>query len=132
MSEIEEADGALREAAALFVAGGDFEKVGKEQRARAASARARLDAVVDAVFFDNLWERVAALKEGTEQAKEKAREHFHDFLVKAARRELERAFESLPVSAILKHRARARARARLDSRFRKSGLLQSQPVGGTG
>ncbi|MGR3435481.1 MAG: hypothetical protein ACU0CO_11440 [Shimia sp.] len=123
MAEIKDADAALREAVALFAAGGDHDAVGKPQRLRAAEARARLDAHADRIFFDHLWTRVAAISEGPDAAAA-AKRAFKAELVAKARAELTRAFGAVPCAGIRAPRARTRARGRLEGALRKAELVE--------
>jgi len=124
IAEIKNADAALREAVALYAAGGSYESVAKSQRQRAAEARARLDAFADRVFFDHLWARIAATEEGPD-AQAAATRAFRAALVEAARAELSRAFGAVPCARIHAPRARTRARARLESGLRKAELVET-------
>lgn len=123
MREIANADAALREAVALYAAGGDRAKLGKAHRQRAAAARARLDAFADRVFFEHLWERAAAMA-GEEAAETRTRRRFKAALVEAARRELDMAFGSIPCPSIEAPRAEVRARSRLEGLLRHHGLIE--------
>ncbi|MDK3074685.1 hypothetical protein QO034_16455 [Sedimentitalea sp. JM2-8] len=124
LGEIKKADAALREAVALYAAGGDYESVGKPQRLRAAEARARLDAFADRVFFNHLWARITAMEQGPD-AQTAATRAFRAALVETARTELTRAFGTVPCARIHAPRARTRARSRLESAVRKADLLET-------
>lgn len=117
MGEIASADAALREAAALYAADGDFDAVGKEERQRAAGARARLDAMADATFFDHLWDRADPDTEASAQAR------FRALLVAVAHAELERAFQAIPCATVFATRAKLRARRRLHNALRNAEFL---------
>ncbi|MBN8908452.1 MAG: hypothetical protein J0H99_17945, partial [Rhodospirillales bacterium] len=120
MGEIASADAALREAVALYAADGNFDSVGKEERQRAASARARLDLAADAAFFDHLWDRADPDTEAS------AKVRFRALLVAAARAELERAFQTIPCATVFAARAKVRANRRLYNALRKAELLQEE------
>lgn len=124
IAEIKNADAALREAVALYAAGGDRDSVGKPQRQRAAEARARLDAFADHIFFDHLWARIAATDLGPDAQAAEVRT-FRDALVSKARSELTRAFEAIPCARIHAPRARMRAMDRLESALRKANLVET-------
>lgn len=125
--EIKNADAALREAVALYAAGGDHQSVGKPQRLRAGEARARLDAFADRVFFDHLWARIAAMEEGPD-AQAATTRAFRAALVKTARAELTRAFDAIPCARIHAPRARTRAERKLESALRKAQLVETTHV----
>ncbi|GIT97087.1 CRISPR-associated protein Cse1 [Jannaschia pagri] len=127
LAEIKSADGALREAVALYAAGGLYDGVRKPQRQRASEAHARLDALVDGVFFDHLWARVAAMEESPD-AQATATRAFRDALVEAVRAELNRAFGTVPCARIHAPRARTRARSKLEGVLHKEGLLETTHV----
>ena len=126
LEEIGNAEGALREAVALYAAGGDREKL-KAHRKRvlpkAKDACDRLDALVDRVFFDHLWERAAAMEKGPD-AEAAATRAFRRALADAARAELTRAFGTLPCPAINAPRARTRAQSMLEGRLRRHNLVE--------
>jgi CRISPR system Cascade subunit CasA len=124
ITEIQSADAALREAVALYAAGGDYESVGKPERQRAAEARARLDAFADRIFFDHLWTRIAAIEEGQDEEAAAARA-FRAALVETARAELTRAFGAVPCARIHAPRARTRATGRLEHALRKANLVET-------
>lgn len=124
IAEINDADAALREAVALYAAGGDYERVGKPQRQRAAEARARLDAFADRIFFDHLWARIAAMEEGPD-AETAAVRVFRAALVETVRAELTRAFAAVPGARIHAPRARTRAKDRLERALRKANLVET-------
>jgi len=124
IAEIKGADAALREAVALYAAGGRYEIVNKPQRLRAAEARARLDAFADRVFFDYLWARITAMEEGLD-AQAEATRAFRTALVEAARAELTRAFGAIPCARIHAPRARTRATSRLESALHKAELVET-------
>lgn len=127
MEEIDGADAALREAVALFAAGGDHEKVRKAHRLRAAGPRARLDAQADRIFFPHLWNRLTAMA-GEEDAEDATRQAFRDALAKMARAELRAGFRAIPCASIHAPRAEARSRARLDVLLRKHRLTAEAPA----
>lgn len=123
VDEISKVDGALREAVALFVARGDREGVGKEQRLAAAGARARFDTEVDRVFFPSLWARLAAVREGKEA---EAQAGFRATLVELADRELRMAFATIPIARMFAPRARVRAEARFRGLLRKAQMIEDR------
>ena len=127
MAEIRNADGALREAVALYAAGGDRDKVNKPRRLRAAPARARLNAHADQVFFPHLWARIAAADEGPD-AQAAATRAFRGELVDTARAELRRAFGAIPCASIHAPRARTRAERRLEGLLRHHNLIETGDV----
>lgn len=122
IQEIAEADAALREAVALYAAGGDRGKVGRDQRRRAAEARARLDRAADEAFFESLWSRAVG-ESAYADSEPEAGATFRALLVSTAHHELERAFQSLPCASAQAPRARVRATARLRGGLRKGGLV---------
>lgn len=124
--EIKGADAALREGIALYAAGGDRAKVGKAHRMRAASARARLDATADRLFFPHLWARVAGLA-GTQKEDDAAVQAFRGALAEAARAELATAFRAIPCASIHAPRAQVRARGRLEGLLRHHELTEETP-----
>lgn len=124
ITEIKGADAALREAVALYAAGGCYESVDKSQRLRAAEARARFDAFADRIFFDHLWERIAAMDEDAD-AQATATRAFRTALAEAARAELVRAFGAIPCAHIHAPRARTRAEGRLEGALRKAELVET-------
>ena len=95
----------------------------KAHRKRAAAARRRLEETADRIFFEHLWERVAAMV-GDEAAETRARRRFKTALVEAARRELIMAFGSIPCPSIHAPRAEVRARGRLEGLLRHHGLIE--------
>jgi hypothetical protein len=123
LAEVAHADSALREAVALYAAGGDRDAVGKPQRLRATTARARLDAQVDRIFFDHLWIRIATMEEGA-AAQATAARAFKAALVEAAGAELAHAFGALPCPAIRAPRARVRAEGKLRGLLRHHRLIE--------
>ena len=128
IQEIQAGDGALREAVALYSAGGDYTKVDKSCRRRATEARSRLDRVADAAFFDHLWIR-AVENDTDEETDRPAGSDFRALLVLAVRSELMRAFRSIPCASLHAPRAKARARSRLEAGLHKAGLIgQAQEV----
>lgn len=124
MQEIEATDKVLREAVALYAAGGEREKVGRDERRRAHEARMRLDAVADSVFFEHLWTRVEAAADDP-QIQADATAAFKAVLATTARRELERAFSAIPCQTIRRPVARARAGARLEGGLRRVQIVES-------
>lgn len=118
--EISRADRALCESVALFVARGDRDKVGKEQREQARGARSRFDNQVDREFFPALWRRLAvrgAEGEIAEQMEFRAR------LVTLAENELKIAFASIPTSTTWAPRARVRAERRFFGMLRTADMI---------
>lgn len=122
IEEIAGADAALREAVALYAAEGDYGAIGRDERRRAKTARDRLDAAADAIFFDYLWDRADPV---TETA---SRQAFRRVLVETAGAELERAFAAIPSASAFAERARVRARQRLAARLREAELVEPEPI----
>jgi CRISPR system Cascade subunit CasA len=120
--EIEKADAALREAVALYAAGGDHDRLGKRERQWAAEARARLDAFVDRIFFDHLWARIHAMETGLDAQGTGAT--FRAALVEKARTELTRSFSTVPCARIRAPCARMRAGARLANALLQANLVE--------
>lgn len=129
MDEIRFADLAVRDAIAVYSAGGDRSvKLSSKHYSRARQSRDRLSEKADHVFFEYLWMRASAQ---ANRAVEGANAispgvDFRAYLVDVARIEVERAFEAVPCSSIHQPRARTRARSRLHFLLKKSGLLRSE------
>ena len=131
--EVKNAGAALREAVALFAAGGDYEKLKEDKKKpfpkrklwpRSNEAHDRLEAFADRIFFDHLWVRITAIEEG-DDARAKTTRAFRSALVEAARTELTRAFGAVPCARIHAPRARTRAKSRLESALRKAEFVET-------
>jgi CRISPR system Cascade subunit CasA len=129
MRDVEAAQSALRFAVAVFAAGGDGEKPGKDDYARAGAAQDAFLAAVDTLFFPALWARLEAMQDG--RGEEEAAV-FRKGLVDLARIELGLALDALPVPSILAPRARVRARGALEAALRRAKLTQPKPEGALG
>jgi hypothetical protein len=130
MNEIASAYAALREAVLFFAIDGNSQKLDdlkKNNRKKRVlldrygkSASERLDVAADDAFFDHLWDRADPETEAAAQAR------FRALLVKAARVELERAFQTIPCATLFSARAKVRARRRLENALRKAELLEKE------
>ena len=111
MQDIAAIDQALRNGLALVAAGGNRDKVGKEQYARAKPARDALARWVDAAFFDELWAR--AILTSAEDLRQ-ARLAFLNRLFTTARAEFAAALPAVPCASLMRPRAETRGRTRLE------------------
>ena len=121
VEEIKNVDAALREGIALFVARGDYEKVGKAERLAAADARRRFDRYADDLFFPALWRRVEAERSGNA---EREQQSFRAQLIQSARIELETAMNARPIAHAWAPRAAVRAKVRFHGILRKSQMIE--------
>ena len=104
----------LRHAIQAFLAAGDAERASPEMRVRARPWLNRVDALVDAHFFEDLQ---AELEAGPEE-RPAIRRRWLRGVVDAARDALRDAEDALPCRAIRRYRARVRAEALFEGRIR--------------
>jgi CRISPR system Cascade subunit CasA len=118
IEEIEKIDKILRDALALAAAGGVLEKVKEKHYVRTRSIRQRLNTEADRIFFEALWQRFDAEQSGVAESVAEARRTFVEGLAATARTLLIEAMADIPVSAIQRPRAQARAERRFASGLR--------------
>ncbi len=121
IDEIDRVSVILRGAITLAAAGGDTTKVSLRHRVRAQPAGQRLEAAVDRMFFDALWQRLAAEHSG-QDAVAAARVHFVKQLVGIAQALLIEALDGLSCSAVQRPRATVSAVSRFSSALRYADL----------
>lgn len=121
VDEIKLFDSALKFGLATYAADG-VDEVPLPAYARSNPARAAFDAQADALFFDALFDRAKADAEDGPEGEEQARRRFLNALLTAATREFAAALPAIPVSAIRRPRAEARARRAFDRVLRRSEL----------
>lgn len=119
IEEIGAFDTALKFGLATFAADGAA-TVPLSAYARSNPARAAFDAQADTMFFSALFDRVQADAEAGLAGKEQARIRFLKALLNRARLEFAAALPSIPVSAIRRPRARARAERAFDRSLRRA------------
>ena len=98
----------------VFLAGGDPERISPEQRERARPWLNRLDAIVDAGFFDALQTEL----EAAPADRPGVRREWLLGVVGAGREMLQDAADTLPCRAIRRYRARTRAESLFEGRMR--------------
>lgn len=103
---------ALGKALALVAADGDHDAVKSPHYNLAKPAQQRFDRAADAIFYPNLWHRLAlkddAAASGEDEAE--ARDAFLRALLTTAERELKAALPAMPCAATRRPRAEVRAR----------------------
>lgn len=128
LKDITAVDRALRDGIAMFAADGDRDKkLGKDHYARSAPARAALRRQADALFFPELWARVA-LKSDADFAP--VRLAFLEKLAGLARTEFQAALRSIPTSSLMRPRAEVRGRSSFERGLYLAmrGLKQKEKV----
>ncbi len=118
IEEIDKLSTIMRGAIALAAAGGDTTKVIKKHRVRAQPVAQRLNAEADRIFFGSLWQRYEAEQSGVAESVVEARRAFIEQLAAVAETLLLKAIADVPVSAIQRPRAQARAERRFRSGLR--------------
>jgi CRISPR system Cascade subunit CasA len=111
LKDIAVIDLALRDGLALVAAGGDREKVAKPHYARAQPAREALRRHADAMFFPELWARMAVTHDSGFTP---LRLTFLEALAVHARDEFRIAVPSIPCASLMRPRAEVRGRRALE------------------
>ncbi len=113
IEEIEKFDQILRDALVLAAVGGDrgVKKPEKKQYSYTQPARERFQKRADDLFFQALWNRVAAKEKGGELVEE-SRLEFLRVLRAAAEDEFRASLPAIPCASALRLRAEARAETR--------------------
>lgn len=111
LEDIASIDLALRNGLAILAAGGNRDKVAKQHYARSQPAREALRRRADALFFPQLWARMAATSEADFNPLRLA---FLETLSRCARDEFARALPTVPCASLMRPRAEARARQALE------------------
>lgn len=111
LEDIASIDLALRNGLATVAAGGNRDKVEKQHYARSQPGRAALRRQADALFFPQLWARMAAT---TEADFAPLRLEFLETLSRCARDEFTRALPAIPCTSLMRPRAEARGRQALE------------------
>ena len=126
MAEINEVESALRFGVAIAASGGkNASDLTKTDRAYAGPYLRRLDAAADSLFFSALERRFSA---DGEEKQLKERNRFARTLIHAGDRLLNEAAGDVPCTAILRHRARARASSAYWGRLRgANSVFADQP-----
>lgn len=124
IEEISEVTDALRFGIAVAASGEkESNSLTKSDRAHATPFGRRLEAVADTHFFAVLEDRFL-VEDDTEAARHRV--VFARLLIKAARKLLKEAIDSVPCASIHRHRARARATSAFEGRLRR-GIFSNQP-----
>ena len=108
----------LSHAIQVFAAGGDGDKVSPEHRSRARSWLNRLDAIVDARFFEDLQDEFEADENEQRSVRNRWLLNGSDGVIDHARRLLDNATNSLPCPAIHRYKARVNAEGLFEGRLR--------------
>ena len=109
----------LSHAIQVFVARGDSDKVGSEQRRLATPWLNRLDEIVDLTFFDNLQDEFEAEETNRQSIRnEWLRNNGKTGVIDHARNLLSSSEDSLPCPAIHRYRARVGAEGLFEGRIR--------------
>lgn len=126
IEEISEVTDALRFGIAVAASGGkEPGDLTKSDRAHATPFGRRLEAVADTHFFAVLEDRFLVEDDA---AAARHRVVFARLLIKAARKLLKEAIDSVPCASIHRHRARARATSAFEGRLRRAnGIFSDQP-----
>lgn len=129
IEEVQEVIRALRFGIAVAAGGGrDASELSKSHRSHAGPYARRLDAEADAHFFPALEERYAASTGAGADAVAACRAAFARTLIRAAKRLLDEAVESVPCPAIHRPRGRARAASAFWGRLRgPKSVFSDQP-----
>lgn len=114
--DVAKVDKALRDGLAVMAARGDWSDIGREDYARAATARAAFDRRVDAIFFPALWDRMQA------PDKRDAASRFQQQLVTIAQEEFHLALPGIPCAVLFRPRAEARARRAFWARLKRENI----------
>ncbi len=122
LGKIELVDGVLKTAVAVLAASGDGEKLKRGHYDRARPARQDFDKRVDELFFPALW---AQLEAGGMPERDAASTQFERDLVAAARTAFDAAKPAIPVPALWRHRANARAEQAFRRGLAKHGLSET-------
>jgi len=125
LEDIAAVDLALRDGLATVAAGGDRErKLDKAHYARSQPAREALQRQADALFFPELWRRMAVTEDAGFTPLRLA---FLERLAGIARAEFRDALPAIPCPSLMRPRAEVRGRQRLDRGLRHAIAKLQQP-----